>query len=639
MAESREMRGPHGGGRSSARPKNFKKTAFRILSYLTDSTKKKFLLALVLLLVIIASGSTIAATYLLTPAINEGILPLVGKTLTASSLAPFIKIMIIMGIIYACGAVAMWLYNYIMVQMSARILQTIRAQMFAAMEELPLRYFDTNAVGDTMSRYTNDVDTLREALSNALPQIFAASLTIIGTLVMMIILSWHLTLIILVMVVVMAVAVKLIGTQSAKGFKAQQKELGAVDGYIEEMIEGQKVVKIFNHEDAVIAEFDTLNDSLRGASTRANTFGNIMMPVIGNLSYVQYALVAGFGGWLLVQGTLSLGAIGSFLQYSRSFSQPITQISQLVNVLLSAMAGAERIFTLIDEAPEEDEGSVTLVNVCKDQDGKLSECGEVTQTWAWKIPDANGFHYNEIKGDVRFNDVSFSYDGKREILHDISLFAKPGQKIALVGSTGAGKTTITNLLNRFYEIDGGTITNDGVDLKDIKKADLRKSLAMVLQDTHLFTGTIMDNIRYGNLKATDAEVKGAANLAHATAFIEQLPDGFETVITDDGGGLSQGERQLLAIARAAVANPPVLVLDEATSSIDTMTEELIQKGMDSLMADRTVFVIAHRLSTVRNANAILVLENGKIIERGDHDELMDKKGRYYALQTGQAELD
>ncbi len=624
--------------REKAHPKNLMGTARRVLGYLADTKRKKALLILVFFLVILGAGSTVTATFLLTPAINLGIIPMVGNP--NPNLTTFITIVVIMGIVYAIGAASTWTYNFIMIHLSAEALFKIREDLFNHMEELPLVYFDTTSDGDIMSRYTNDVDTLREALSMALPQIFSASLTIIGTFTMMLVLSWHLTILVIFMLILMVFVVRYVGSRSHKNFSLQQKQLGKVNGYIEEMISGQKVVKVFNHEPQVKADFNVLNENLREAATKANTYGNILMPIMGNLSYVQFAICAGFGGVLIINGLLSIGAIASFLQYSRNFSQPIIQVSQLINTLLSALAGAERIFNLIDEKPEEDDGFVTLVNVVEDENGNFEEVDYTSFDWAWKIPQEDGsYKYNRILGDVRFNDVSFSYDGKRQVLKDISLFAEPGQKIALVGSTGAGKTTITNLLNRFYEIDEGEIIYDGVNIKDIKKEDLRKSLAMVLQDTHLFTGTVRDNIRYGNLEATDEMIEAAANLAHATHFINQLPDGFDTVITGDGANLSQGQRQLLAIARAAVANPPVLILDEATSSIDTMTEKYIEKGMDALMADRTVFVIAHRLSTVRNSNAIMVMDHGEIIERGNHDQLMDQHGRYYELQTGQLELE
>ncbi|MGI6108419.1 MAG: ABC transporter ATP-binding protein [Eubacteriaceae bacterium] len=633
----------HGpGGRNKkapAKPKNLGKTFRRLMSYLADTPMARFKLVIVFILVILGSAATIAGTYLLTPAINTGILPLIGKTVDAQALQPFIRIVVTMGIIYLCGAAATYTYNFIMMRTSAKILKKVRNQMFDKLETLPLRYYDTNPTGDTMSRFTNDVDTLRDCLANAIPQLFASCITVVGTFVMMLVLSWQLTMIVIVMLVIMTTIVKTLGSRSARGFAAQQKALGVVDGYIEEMISGQKVVKVFNHEPETKSEFAGLSENLRDASTKANTYANILMPIMGNLSYVQYAIAAATGGWLIINGGMTIGALASFLQYSRSFSQPITQISQLINTILTALAGAERIFTLIDEEPEIDDGVVTLANVCEDKNGKLSECEQVTNEWAWKVPNKDGsFDYKKLRGDVRFEDVTFSYDGKRTILKDISLFAKPGQKIAFVGSTGAGKTTITNLLNRFYEIDNGKILYDGVNIKDIKKADLRHSLAMVLQDTHLFTGTVRDNIRYGRLNATDEEVEGAAKLANADSFIRHLPHGYDTMITGDGANLSQGQRQLLAIARAAVANPPVLVLDEATSSIDTRTEKHIEKGMDALMNDRTVFVIAHRLSTVQNSDAILVLEHGQIIERGDHDDLMKQKGRYYQLQTGQAEL-
>lgn len=632
-------RGPGRNQKAFKKPEHMGRTFARLLGYLTKQRFGTLKLIVVFFLVLIGSGATIAGTYLLTPALNVGIVPLIGKSPTAADFVPFLRVVTLMAVIYLCGAIATYGYNAIMIRSSAAILRTLRNEMFDKMETLPISYFDTHPAGDIMSRYTNDVDTVRDCLANAIPQLITAVITVIGTFTMMLLLSWRLTLIVIFMLVIMFFVVRTIGSRSAAGFAAQQRALGAVDGYIEEMISGQKVVKVFNHEPQVERGFATLCEDLRVASTRANTYANILMPIMGNLGYVQYAITAGMGGYLIIVGTMSLGALASFLQYSRSFSQPISQISQLLNTILTALAGAERVFTLIDEQPEIDEGLVTLANVCEDKDGKLKECKEVTNLWAWKVPKGDGsYELKKLNGDVRFEDVTFSYDGKRPILKNISLYAKPGQKIAFVGSTGAGKTTITNLLNRFYEIDSGKILYDGVDIRDIKKADLRHSLAMVLQDTHLFTGTIRDNIRYGRLNATDEEVEGAAKLANADAFIRHLPEGYDTVITGDGANLSQGQRQLLAIARAAVANPPVLILDEATSSIDTRTEKQIEKGMDALMNDRTVFVIAHRLSTVQNSNAILVLEHGKVIERGNHDQLMDQKGRYYQLQTGQAEL-
>ena len=512
---------------------------------------------------------------------------------------------------------------------------TLRKDLFDSLADLPINFFDSRPNGEIMSRFTNDVETLRNFISQGLTQFISSCVMIIGSFCIMLYLSWQMTLIVVAMVCVMVFVTKTLGKKSAFFFKKQQEELGTVNGYIEEIIEGQKVVQVFNHEEEVVNHFGEINENLRKAATSANTFASMLGPIMNNLSHITYALTAATGGLLALKGAMTPGEIVAFLQYIRSFTQPISNITQQFNNAFMALAGAERIFEIIDQKPEFDEGYVVLVNATLDAEGNIHETEQHTGIWAWKHTHGDGtVTYTRLAGDIVFEDVTFGYVPEKTVLHDVSLYAKPGQKIAFVGSTGAGKTTITNLINRFYEINDGKIRYDGINIQKIKKDDLRRSLGIVLQDTHLFTGTIEDNIRYGNLDATHEQIVEAAKIANAHAFIENLPDGYNTMLTGDGSNLSQGQRQLISIARAAVADPPVLILDEATSSLDTRTEKQIDKGMDSLMEGRTVFVIAHRLSTVRNANAIMVLENGKIIERGDHDDLMEQKGKYYQLYTG-----
>ena len=619
-------KGPGGGPNKHGfqKPKNLKGTLSKLLHYLADY---KAWLALVAVMLVISSVCTVVGSYLLKPLINDYILP--------GDFPGLARMLVFMGLMYLTGAGCSYGYARIMVRVSQTAVAKIREDLFEKMQKLPLKYFDGHTHGELMSRYTNDIETVSEALNNSFGSLISCTLNFTGTIIMMLVLSPALTLITFVMLFVMLQVVKAIGSRSRRYFAGQQKALGEVNGYIEEMIEGQKVIKVFNYEETAKAEFQKRNEAYRQAGTRAQIFGGIMMPVMGNLSYLNYALTCCIGAVFAIRtGAFGLGDLAAFLQYSRQVSQPITQISQQVNTILSAVAGAERIFEVMEAEPEADEGKVKLVRVTEDRAGNLSEANFDSGAWAWKkdgglIP---------LRGDVRFENVVFGYDERKVVLKDISLYAKPGQKIAFVGSTGAGKTTITNLINRFYEIQSGTITYDGIDVREIEKDSLRASLGVVLQDTHLFTGTVMDNIRYGRLDATDEEVMAAARMAGADTFIRHLPDGYQTQLSGDGGNLSQGERQLLNIARAACANPPVLILDEATSSIDTRTEKLIEQGMDALMSGRTVFVIAHRLSTVRNSQAIMVLEQGEIIERGDHDDLIAQKGRYYQLYTGQAEL-
>ena len=613
-------RGPRGGFQ---KPKNLKETIGKLMRYLG---RYRLHLCIVAVLLVVSSACSVGGSFLIKPLINDYILP--------GDFPGLARMLCVMAAVYVAGAVCSYGYARIMVHVSQNTVAKIREDLFEKMQRLPLKYFDTHTHGELMSRYTNDIETVSEALNNSFGSLISCTLTFLGTITMMIILSPILTCITFGMLFVMMLAVKFIGGRSRRYFMQQQKAVGEVNGYIEEMIEGQKVIKVFNHEAAAKREFQALNEAYRKAGTNAQTFAGIMPPTMGNLSHVNYALTCCVGALLAIRSG-DLGGLAAFLTYSKQVSQPINQISQQVNTILSAAAGAERIFEVMETVPEEDAGKVKLVRVMENRDGSLTEAAFETGSWAWKREDGT---LVPLRGDVRFDHVVFGYDERKTVLHDVSLYAKPGQKIAFVGSTGAGKTTITSLINRFYEIQSGTITYDGIDIREIEKDSLRRSLGVVLQDTHLFTGTVADNIRYGRLEATEEEVEAAARLAGADDFIRKLPQGYETVLSGDGGSLSQGERQLLNIARAACANPPVLILDEATSSIDTRTEKIIARGMDHLMEGRTVFVIAHRLSPVRNANAIMVLEQGQIMERGDHDDLIGQKGRYYQLYTGQAEL-
>ena len=625
------------GGHRFQKPKNVKKTVLRLFGYLS---KRKWLLILVVVMVLLSTLGMVSASYFIRVIVDDYLQPMLTAGPENADFGPLIHMLLCMAVLFALSAAASYGYARIMLILSQSTVNIIRRDLFDAMQDLPISYFDTHTHGELMSRYTNDVDTVRNFLSMGFVQTISSLVSVVATFGMMLFLSFRLTVLMLVAIAVMLVIIKKMGGKSSRYFRAQQKALGAANGFIEETIEGQKVVKVFNHEQKSIEAFSALNDELQNAATSANTYASALMPIMGNFSHVVYAAIAAAGGVFVIGNTLSVGTVLSFLQYTRSFTQPLTNLSQQFNNILSALAGAERIFDVIDQKPETDDGYVTLVNAKYNENGELTECPEHTGLWAWKHKHtADGsVTYKKLEGDVEFEHVTFSYDGKKTVLNDISLYAKPGQKIAFVGSTGAGKTTITNLLNRFYEIQDGKIRYDGINIQKIKKADLRRSLAMVLQDTHLFTGTVEDNIRYGNLDATHEQIVEAAKLANADDFITRLPQGYDTVITGDGANLSQGQRQLLAIARAAVADPPVLVLDEATSSIDTRTEHLIEQGMDKLMQGRTVFVIAHRLSTVRNADAIMVLEHGEIIERGDHDDLLRQKGKYYQLYTGQFEL-
>lgn len=661
------------------RPKDTKKTIKHLLVYLGHY---KWMFMLVALLVLLSAGANVTGTYLVKPVVNRFIVP--------GDMEGLLKAVIAMGVMYACGALCTLGYNRIMVKVSQKVIQDIRNDLFAHVQKLPLKYFDAHTHGELMSRFTNDVDTVQEAMNNSFAMIIQSFIMLFGTLIMMMVLSIRLSMIVVVFLIIMFLFIKFNSKHSKKYFNRQQEELGKINGFVQEMMAGQKVEKVFNHEQKNFEKFCEMNESFRKESTNALAFAGMMIPTIVSLSYLNYAISACVGGIFTLKGLMDLGSLSSYLIYVRQSAMPLNQFTQQVNFLLSALSGAERIFDMMDEEPEVDEGSVTLCNAVKNEDGSLTECKEYTGTFAWKVPAnlntywnseaykeklkkqivnevsdievtrvnnivypadkdnkkgsaladvSDGTYLVELRGDVRFKNVVFGYVPEKTILNDVTLYAKQGQKIAFVGSTGAGKTTIINLINRFYDIQSGSITYDGIDIKDIKKDDLRRSLAMVIQDTHLFTGTIADNIRYGKLDATDEEVRNAAVIANADSFIRRLPDGYDTMLYSDGGNLSQGQRQLLAIARAAIAKAPVLILDEATSSVDTRTERLIEKGMDAIMEGRTVFVIAHRLSTVRNSKAIMVLEKGQIIERGSHDELLEQKGRYYQLYTGQFELE
>ncbi len=637
MAEknTKPVHGPGGRGPKGPRPKveNPGRLFMRLLAYIMKNYAVHCILVVICIFITVLAS--VQGTWFMQTLIDSYILPLIGQA--DPDFSGLLHAIMRVAVFYLIGAIASYIYTRIMVNVSQGTLKNLRDDMFTHMEELPIRYFDTHYHGDIMSTYTNDIDTLRQMISQSMPQFLNSIITIVSVFVSMLLLNVPLTIVTLLMIGVTLFATKKIGALSAKYFIAQQKDIATVNGYIEEMMNGQKVVKVFTHEEESIENFNRLNDQLFHSADNANKFGNILMPVnaqIGNISYVLCALV---GGVLALNGIggFTLGKLASFLTYNKSFSQPVNQLSMQLNNIVMALAGSERIFKLLDEEPETDEGYVTLVRARK-ENGQIVESKERTGMWAWKhTHQADGsVDYIELKGDVVFDDVDFGYNPDKIVLHNIDLYATPGQKIAFVGSTGAGKTTITNLINRFYDIQDGKIRYDGININKIKKDDLRHSLGIVLQDTHLFTATVMENIRYGKLDATDEEVIAAAKLANADTFIHQLPDGYNTLLTGDGANLSQGQRQLLAIARAAIADPPVLILDEATSSIDTRTEKIVQDGMDKLMAGRTTFVIAHRLSTVKNSDCIIVLEQGRVIERGNHDKLMEEKGKYYQLYTG-----
>lgn len=611
------------------KPKNTKRTLLRLISYMGHHKLSMFIVGI---MVIISSLANVIGTYMLKPVINRYIIP--------RDIPGLIGAMVVLGIVYLAGATATLGYNRLMVKTAQKIVKEIRRDLFNHTQTLPLSYFDSHTHGELMSRFTNDIDTIAEALNNSFTLLIQSFITTTGTLIMIVVLNARLSLIVLVCLFFMFLFIRFNGRRSRQYFAQQQKHLGNINGFIEEMVAGQKVEKVFNHEKKDFEEFCRRNEKLQEASVNAMAYSGLMVPVIVSISYINYAISACVGGLFTLAGLMDVGSLASYLVYVRQSAMPINQCTQQVNFILAALSGAERIFEMMDEQPEPDEGTITLCRVQKQADGTLKECEERSGLWAWKDTSRTfGSQLILLRGDVRFEEVVFGYVPEKRILNGISLYAKPGQKIAFVGSTGAGKTTIINLINRFYEIQGGVITYDGIDITRIRKADLRRSLGFVLQDTHLFTGTIEENIRYGRLNATREDIEKAAAVANASSFIRRLPNGYQTMLNSDGANLSQGQRQLLAIARAAVASSPVLVLDEATSSIDTRTEHLIEQGMDALMENRTVFVIAHRLSTVRNSKAIMVLEHGQIMERGNHEELLEQKGRYYQLYTGQFELE
>lgn len=618
--------------------RHYARTARRLMGYVASTYKLQF--ACVLVTIIISALANVAGPLFLMVLIDDFITPLMGQQ--GPDFTALNQAMAGLAAFYVAGVICTYIYNRLMVNIGQGVQKRVRDEMFEHMQTLPIRYFDQHPHGELMSRYTNDIDTLRQMINQALPMAFSSLITILAISAVMISISIPLSVLAAAMVLLMLFISRTLAGRCGKYFVAQQLAIGRVTGYIEERLGGQKVIKVFNHEAETMEEFDALNNKLRQSAFNANKYANVIMPVITNIGNLQFVLTAITGGLLSLCGlaSLTLGQIASYLQFTKSFNQPFAQISQQSNSIIMALAGAERIFNMMDEEPEPDEGSVTLVNARVDGKGTITEVAERTNTWAWKYPNSDGtYTYTKLCGDVRFADMDFGYDPRHMVLHNISLYAKPGQKLAFVGATGAGKTTITNLINRFYDIQKGSITYDGIDIGGIRKEDLRRSLGIVLQDTHLFTGTIMENIRYGRLDATDEEVYGAARLANADQFIRMLPQGYGTMLTGDGEELSQGQRQLLAIARAAIADPPVLILDEATSSIDTRTEALVQGGMDELMKGRTVFVIAHRLSTIRNSDAIMVLDHGNIVERGNHESLIKEKGIYYQLYTGGLELD